>query len=122
MAGQESCGKNILDMEEARRVTFGELLDMRAELNARLEDQIGRPPESGFDIQLGSTYEDRISFCLAYVKIDGDHDAVVSSFETFKTPQAAFEFAAQRIEELKLPTKQDKIDRLKKQLEELENE
>jgi hypothetical protein len=122
MTEQEACGQAIMEREEMRAVTIGDLLDMREALNAALDRKLGRKADSYFNIEMGSCYDDQISFCLAYSKLGAGCDAVVNSYETFATPQQAFDYAMEKIESLKEPTKQDQIDELKKQIEELENE
>lgn len=107
--------------KEYLNTTMGELLEMRAALNAALKAKLGREADSYFNIEMGSCYDDRISFCLAYADLNGG-GAVVNSYEYKRTPQAAFDFAMERIDALNVPSKQDKIDELKRQIEGLENE
>ena len=122
MTEQEACGQKILDREAAMLTTFGQLLEMRETLNSALKEKLGREADSYFNIEMGSCYDDRISFCLAYPTLGSGGGAVVNSFETFETPQEAFDYAMDKIQNLKEPTKQDKIDELKKKIKELEGE
>lgn len=122
MTEQEACGQKILGREEAMNTTLGDLLDMRSRLNSALKDKLGREADSYFNIEMNSHCNDRISFCLAYPSLSSGYGAVVGSMTTFRTPQEAFNHAMIAIENLKIPTNQDKIDKLKKQIKELESE
>ena len=122
MTGQEYCGQKILDREEAHSITLGELLAMRDDLNARLQEKLGRKPDSGFAIEV-SSFSDKLSFCGAFPDLrPGGGGAVVYGHELRETPIEAYNHAIEAIENFKAPSKQDKIDELKKQIEELENE
>lgn len=106
---------------DAHSITLGELLSMRDDLNARLEEKIGFKPDAGFSIEV-SAFQDRLSFNGGYPSLGPGSRALVYDYEAKETPAQSYKHAIEAIKIYKAPSKQDKIDALKKQIEELENE
>jgi len=121
MNEQEESDRKAL--ETTRAMTVGELMDMRAELDARFAEKLGREPAAGFHIEISGHYPDRVKLWGGYESFGSGFSAVVPSTDYMgETPQEAFSLACEKIDAFKVPTKSDKIAALKEQIAELEKD
>lgn len=102
--------------------TLGELFEMREKLNRALTEKLGKEAESYFDIEMNSLFDRKVTFCSAFPDFGPESFAVVGSMDFHGTPQEAFDYAMDKIQNLKVPNNEEKINYLKKQIEKLENE
>jgi hypothetical protein len=100
--------------------TFAEIIEMRNALNRALCEKVGYEIVSGFNVEMSSWYDDTIEFGTAYTKHISSLYLV--SGDRCSTPQEAYESAMKAISDHSEPTKQDRIEELKKQIKALEND
>ena len=109
-------------LEITRATTLGELMDMRAELNARFAEKLGREPAAGFNIEINNNYPDDVRIWGGYESFDAGYGAVVPSTDYMgDTPQEAFNLACEKIDAYHVTGNSEKIAALKAQIEELES-
>lgn len=122
MTEQENCGQNLLDYEELRMTTVGELMDMREELDVAFAERLGKAPDSGFNIEIKSISPDRVNIWGGYESFDSNTGAVVGSMDYgARTPSEAFNYAMSKINSYHVLTKEDRIKALQDELDELTN-
>lgn len=122
MTEQENCGQALLDLEETRMVTVGELMDMIDKLNAAFAEKLGKEPASGFNAEIKGISPDRVVIWGGYESFGvGSPGAVVSSPDCYgSTPNESFDYVMSAINNYHVPTKGDKIKALKAQIADLE--
>lgn len=110
-------------LAETRAVTVGELMDMRAALDAQFAAKLGKGPDSGFNVEISYNYPERVKIWGGYESFDSGFGACVSSADwSGSTPQESFEYAVSKIAAYEVQTKEDKIKKLREQIEALEND
>lgn len=110
-------------LQETRATTIGELMDMRAALDAAFAEKLGKEPASGFSIDISCNYPDRIRIYGGYVCFKDVSGAVVESTDwTGLTPKEVFDSCMKKIGDLHVETKEEKIQKLRNQISHLEND
>lgn len=94
--------------------TFEEILEMRRKLDEALSEKVGYEIVSGFDIRVSCFHDSCLSFAQAYTKEFKSEFRVEG--ESKSTPQEAFDSAMSAIEAHKEPTKNDRIEALRREL------
>ncbi len=103
-------------------VTYKEMISMRADLNKRLEEKIGRKPAATFCVKSEWVARDKWAFEGAYTyhiatscRVDG---------EPFEDPRDAYQSAIEAIDALPIVVdrKQERIDALRAELADLESD
>lgn len=109
-----------INLKETRETTVGELMDMIDRLNSAFEDKLGKEPEGGFNVEIKSVWGNRVIFCGGYESFSNGYGAVVNSTDYMgDTPNEAFEYAMNKIDEYKVTTKKDRIKKLQEELDAL---
>ena len=115
--------QELLDLEETRSVTIGQIMDMREALDVAFAEKIGAEPASGFNVEINSNCPERVRIWGGYESFGSGFGACVPSTEfSGSTPKEVFEYAMAKISAYEVPTKEDKIKLLREQIEALEND